>query len=87
MDETTTGGTDWASWFQGISQSAIGLYGNVTAQKNSQDFQLEQAKIQYLGQTGYYQEGQARTNSLGGISSGTLLLLVAAVAAILLLKD
>lgn len=77
-------GSGWESFFQGLTNTAAGVY----AQNQSNDFQLEKAKISYLGQNGYYQAGQPMTGGrVAGINSGTLLLIAAALVAYLLVKN
>lgn len=74
----------WESFFQGLASTVVGGY----AQTQNNAFELEKAKINYLGQNGYYAEGQpTRNGSVGGINSGTLLLIAAALAVYLLVKD
>lgn len=76
--------TGWESFFQGLANTAVGGY--TQAQNNA--FELEKAKINYLGQNGYYTEGQpTRNGTIGGINSGTLLLIGAALAVYLLVKN
>lgn len=83
----TTGGADWASWFQNIAGSAVGAYGSITQQQNQNAFELQKAKIQYLGDTGYYTEGQ--TGRIGQGSNTMMLLLIGAavLAVVMLAKD
>jgi expansin (peptidoglycan-binding protein) len=72
----------WESFFQGIAGSVASGY----SQQQSNAFELEKAKIQYLGNNGYYTAGQPGVAGAAGINSGTLLLLAAAVALYLVLK-
>jgi len=71
-----TGGANWFDFAQGIVGKIADTY-------------IADQRIQRLGDTGYYVEGQRGSTAAvaGGISSGMILLAVGAVVAVLLLKD
>jgi len=87
MDETTNG-SSWESWFQNVASGVADKYASATW---VQPFELQKMRIQALGETGYYQEGNpsgpAQNGTIAGISPGVLLLGGAALLAVLLLKD
>lgn len=85
MDETN--GSSWETWIQGIGSKVIGSAADA---KYSQPYDIQKLQLQQLGQYGFYAEGQPgamRFGTMGGISSGTLLLLGAGLLAVMLLKD
>jgi hypothetical protein len=88
MDETTSSGSTWESWIQGVAGKVIGSAADA---KYSQPYEIQRLRLQALGDMGYYAEGQpgtiAKTGTVAGIPTGTLLLIGAAVVAVMLLKD
>ncbi len=76
---------EWSDSIQTWAGSLLDKWGSA---QYVQPYEVQKLQLQALGQTGYYLEGQpgARAASTG-ISSGTLLLLGAAVVAVMLLKD
>jgi len=84
---TTTGGADWASWFQGVASKVIGAAADA---KYSQPYEIQRLQIQALGADGIYTEGQPGFRATGGgqgINGGALLLIGAAVLLVVLMKD
>lgn len=88
MDETNQNGSSWETWFQNVASGVADKYASATW---VQPFELQKMRIQALGETGYYQEGNpsgpAQNGTIAGISPGVLLLGGAALLAVLLLKD
>lgn len=84
MDET---GNSWETWIQGVGSKLIGSAADA---KFSQPYEIQKLRLQALGDMGYYTEGQAgmiRPGTVGGISSGTLLLIGGALLVFMLMKD
>lgn len=79
---------DWSDWLQRVGERVIGDYSN---SRWVMPYQIEQARLQALGQLGYYKEGQPGVNvpaqGLAVNSTTVLLLAGVAVVAVLLLKD
>ncbi len=86
MDETN--GSSWETWIQGIGSKVIGSAADA---KFSQPYDIQKLRLQQLGAYGLYNEGQPGMvrygAGIGGISTGTLLLLGAGLLAVMLLKD
>lgn len=78
---------EWSNWFQDVAGSVI----NKAAEaKYSQPYEIDKLRLQALGESGYYQEGQAGTVRPAqgvGIQPSTLLLIGGAVVVFMLLKD
>ncbi len=86
MDETTNG-SSWESWIQGVGSKIIGSAADA---KYSQPYEIQRLRLQALGDMGYYSEGQPgmiRPGMVGGMSSGTLLLIGGAVLVFMLMRD
>ncbi len=86
MDETSS---DWSGWVQGVLGGVVDKY----AQSQwVQPYETERMRLQALGQPGYgyYTEGQrqamATPGTVGGISTGTLLLIGGVLAVVMILK-
>lgn len=80
-----TGGASWENWLQNIGGKLVDGYVDY---KVTWPASAEASKMQLLGQRGYYTEGQSgAVVPIGGMSSGTMLLLGVALVAVLLLKD
>lgn len=80
-----TGSSNWADWFQGVAGSVIGKAADAQYVK---PYDVQSLRLQALGNGGYYTEGMPGTRLTGtGLSSGTLLLIGAALVAVLVLKD
>lgn len=78
---------DWSSWVQDVG---AGLIDKAAGAKYVQPYEIQKLQLEALGQTGYYNEGQAGTRlpaNNGGMNTTTLLLIGAAVVAVMLLKD
>lgn len=79
---------DWSQWVQNVAGTALDRY---TATKQL-EAQTDAMRLQALGESGYYLEGQRGTlvpvprQTIGGIPTGWLLV-GAAVVAVVLLKD
>lgn len=87
MDETTSSGSSWESWIQGVAGKVIGSAADA---KYSQPYEIERLRLQALGDMGYYNEGQAgtiRPGTIAGISTGTLLLIGGIALVFVLMKD
>lgn len=87
MDETSTG-SNWESWFQGVAGKVIG---SAVDAKYSQPYELQRLRLEALGDLGYYAEGQPGTlrqpGTVGGITTGTLLLIGGIALVFVLMKD
>ncbi len=76
---------EWSDSIQTWAGDLIGKWGSA---QYVQPYEVQKMQMQALGQAGYYTEGQAGARvATGGINSGTLMLLGAAVVAVMLLKD
>lgn len=87
MGDTTTNAGGWESWFQNVAGSVINKAADA---QYSQDYELQRLRLQALGETGFYTEGQTgtvRTAKVAGISPTTLLLIGGAVVLFMFMKD
>lgn len=79
---------DWGTWFQDVAGSVID---KAATAKYQQPYEIDRLRLQALGETGFYQEGQAGTvrpgGTVAGIQPSTLLLIGGAVVVFMLLKD
>lgn len=77
---------NWETWFQDVAGSVINKAADA---KFSQPYEIDRMRLQALGETGYYTEGQAmaKGGAIGGISPTVLLIGGAVLVAVLLLKD
>lgn len=76
---------DWSTWVQDVG---AGLIDKAAGAKYVQPYEIQKLQLEALGQTGYYNEGQAGTRvPTAGIDPTMLLLIGAAVVAVMLLKD
>jgi hypothetical protein len=84
MDDLENG--NWASWFQGVAGNVIGKAADA---QYVRPYDIQALKLQALGSTGYYNEGQAGTSAQAsaGISGTTMLMIGGALLAVVLLKD
>jgi hypothetical protein len=85
MDELEN--SNWASWFQGVAGNVIGKAADA---QYVRPYDIQALKLQALGSTGYYNEGQAGTSATAanGMSTTTVMLLGGALLlAVVLLKD
>lgn len=85
MGETTS----WESWFQGVAGSVID---KAAAAKYTQPYEIDRLRLEALGETGYYTEGQAASTAqnaglFGMGQGGTVLLIGGVLLAFVLLKD
>lgn len=77
----------WESWFQTVAGGVADKYASATW---VQPYELDKLKILARGQDDYYQEGQpngAKNGTIAGFNPGILLLVGAAVAVVLLMRD
>lgn len=80
----------WEQWVQDVAGSVID---KAAEAKFTQPYEIDRLRLQALGDLGTYTEGQAgvkpaaQAGTIGGMNSGTVLLIVAAVLAVLMLKD
>lgn len=77
---------DWSTWLQGVGSNVIGA---ATDAQFRYPYEIDKLRLQALGESGYYTEGQAarQTGSIGGISPTVLLIGGAVLVAVLMLKD
>lgn len=77
---------NWETWFQDVAGSVINKAADA---KFSQPYEIDRLRLQALGETGYYTEGQAMSKDGGvaGISPTVLLIGGAILVAVLVLKD
>lgn len=78
---------DWGTWFQDVAGSVID---KAATAKYQQPYEIDRLRLQALGESGFYQEGQAGTVRPAqglGIQPSTLLLIGGAVVVFMLLKD
>lgn len=77
---------NWETWFQDVAGSVINKAADA---KFSQPYEIDRLRLQALGETGYYTEGQAMSKAVGvaGISPTVLLIGGAILVAVLVLKD
>lgn len=75
----------WDTWIQDVAGSVIGKAADA---KYSQPYEIERLRLQALGSTGYYTEGQAGIKAGAQPAvSGTVLLIGGAVLLFLLAKS
>lgn len=77
---------DWSTWVQDVGSSLID---KAAGAKYVQPYEIQKLQLEALGQTGYYNEGQAGTRAAAGGMNTTMLLLIggAVLVAVVMLKD
>ncbi len=78
---------DWSTWVQDVG---AGLIDKAAGAKYVQPYEIQKLQLEALGQSGYYNEGQAGTRAAaaGGMNTTMLLLIGGAVlVAVVMLKD
>lgn len=79
-----TGGSDFGAWAARIGEKLIDA--TIDAEVKMPN-DIERLKIERLGATGYYTEGQtAESNSIAGVPTSALLLIGGALLVFVLLK-
>jgi hypothetical protein len=78
---------DWSTWVQDVG---AGLIDKAAGAKYVQPYEIQKLQLEALGQSGYYNEGQAGTRAAaaGGMNTTMLFLIGGAVlVAVVMLKD
>lgn len=88
MDETlNTGGSSWESWFQNVAGGLIDKAGDA---QYVRPYDIQEMRLQALGDLGLYSEGQAGAyrQQAAGMTTGTMLMIGGVIlAAVFMLKD
>lgn len=77
---------DWSTWVQDVGS---GLIDKAAGAKYVQPYEIQKLQLEALGQSGYYNEGQAGTRAAASSFNPMMLLLIggAVLVAVVMLKD